>query len=76
MNFRKQKVNLINGTVEMLKYMQIKIVVEDNGIGIKKENIDKLFMDYNKLDEHKKMNQKGTGLGLSICRSIIKKMGG
>ena len=56
--------------------MQIKIIIEDNGIGVKKENIGKLFMDYNKLDEHKKMNTKGTGLGLSICRNIIHKMGG
>ena len=36
--------------------MQIQIIVEDNGIGIKKENLGKLFMDYNKLNEHKKMN--------------------
>ena len=33
-------------------------------------------MNYQKLNEHKKMNAKGTGLGLSICRNIINKMGG
>ena len=37
----------------------------------KKENLGKLFMDYSKLNEHKKMNTKGTGLGLSICKNII-----
>ena len=67
---------MINGTIEKQKYLQIKIIIEDNGIGIKKENINKLFMDYSKLDEHKKMNTNGTGLGLSICRNIIEKMGG
>ena len=36
--------------------MQIGIIVEDNGAGIKKENLSKLFMNYNKLTEHKKMN--------------------
>ena len=54
----------------------MQIIVEDNGIGIKKENIPKLFMDYSKLDEHKKHNMIGTGLGLSICKNIINKMGG
>ena len=54
----------------------MQIIVEDNGVGIKKENVGKLFMDYSKLNEHKKMNQKGTGLGLSICKNIINQMGG
>ena len=52
------------------------IIIEDNGIGIKKQNLNKLFTDFTKLDEHKKLNVKGTGLGLSICRNIISKMGG
>ena len=71
-----EKINLINGTIEIQKYIQMKIIVEDNGVGIKKENLSKLFMDYSKLNEHCKMNQKGTGLGLSICKNIIKQMGG
>ena len=54
----------------------MQIIVEDNGMGIKKENIDKLFVNYNKLNEHKKVNTSGTGLGLSICKNIINKMGG
>ena len=33
----------------------MQIIVEDNG-GIKKENLGKVFMDYSKLDEHKKIN--------------------
>ena len=72
----KQSVSLINGTLEKQKFMRIQIIVEDNGIGIKKENLGKVFMDYSKLDEHKQINQTGTGLGLSICKNIINKMGG
>ena len=34
----------------------MQIIVEDNGVGIKKENLGKVFMDYSKLDEHKKIN--------------------
>ena len=45
-------------------------------MGISPENLKKLFTDFNKLDEHKKMNAKGTGLGLSICKQIVDQMGG
>jgi signal transduction histidine kinase len=45
-------------------------------MGIKKENMDKLFTDFQKLNEHKSINTKGTGLGLSVCKQIIELMGG
>ena len=48
----------------------------DTGVGIKKENLPKLFMDFAKLDEHSKINAQGTGLGLSICKRMIEQMGG
>jgi signal transduction histidine kinase len=48
----------------------------DTGVGIKKENLGKLFMDFGRLDEHSKMNAMGTGLGLSICKKMIEHMGG
>lgn len=60
----------------MEKYIKMHIVIEDNGAGIKPENIDKLFIDFSKLDEHQAVNSKGTGLGLSICKKIIQTMGG
>lgn len=52
------------------------IQVIDNGVGIKEENIEKLFLDFSKLNEHASINRGGTGLGLSICKKIIEKMGG
>lgn len=49
------------------------ISVTDNGIGIHKENIDKLF----KIDENYQVdgtaNEKGTGLGLILCKEFIDK---
>ena len=54
----------------------MQIVVEDNGVGIKPENIEKLFVNYSRLEEHNEINAKGTGLGLSICNNIIQQMGG
>ena len=61
---------------DILKYIKIKIDISDTGVGIKKENLSKLFMDFGKLDEHSKINAQGTGLGLSICKRLIEKMGG
>jgi two-component system capsular synthesis sensor histidine kinase RcsC len=52
------------------------MVVEDSGVGIKKENLHKVFQDYSRLDEHQSMNAKGTGLGMSICKRIVEQMGG
>ena len=61
---------LENGEGIQKKY-KIEIQVKDNGAGISKENIKKLFSDFGKLNEHKHMNVKGTGLGLSFCKKII-----
>jgi signal transduction histidine kinase len=54
-----------------MKFVKLKIEIIDSGVGIKKENLSKLFMDFSKLDEHSKINAQGTGLGLSICKRII-----
>lgn len=52
------------------------MTIEDNGVGIAKKNLDKLFKDFSRLDEHEDSNKSGTGLGLSICKNIIQQMGG
>ena len=43
-------------TLAPLNYVKIAIEVCDTGVGIKKENLSKLFMDFSRLDEHAKMN--------------------
>ena len=43
---------------------------------IKPENLDKLFSNFAKLEEHAKINPSGTGLGLSICKQMIEQMRG
>ena len=47
------------------------IYVDDNGIGIKEENIEKLFTPFTRF--HSAAEYEGTGLGLSICKKIIEK---
>lgn len=57
--------------------INLKVEVEDTGIGIKEEAISKIFSDYNRDDEDiEKRNIEGTGLGLSLCKELVEKMGG
>ena len=50
--------------------------VRDTGIGIKEEDMDKLFSSFQRLDETKNRNIEGTGLGLNITRQLVEMMGG
>lgn len=50
----------------------IKIYCQDTGIGIKQEDIPKIFNRFEKLNSF----EQGTGLGLAICKSIIDALGG
>lgn len=50
--------------------------VKDNGKGIKKEDIEKLFDAFQRVDETSNQAIEGTGLGLSISRSYIRMMDG
>jgi signal transduction histidine kinase len=68
--------DLATSSYDQMKFIKFKMVIEDSGVGIKKENLGKIFQDYSRLDEHQEMNAKGTGLGMSICKNIIEQMGG
>ncbi|MEJ2104241.1 MAG: PAS domain S-box protein [Ignavibacteriaceae bacterium] len=50
--------------------------VRDTGIGIKKENLDKLFSIETKYTSEGTSGEKGSGLGLSLVKEIIEKHGG
>ncbi len=52
------------------------IEVADTGMGIKQEDIDKLFTKFARLDEKKNRNIEGTGLGLPLTDKLVKLMGG
>lgn len=52
------------------------VEVEDTGIGIAKENIDKLFVKFERFDLQKNRSVEGTGLGLNIVKSFVELMGG
>ncbi|MDR2759887.1 MAG: response regulator, partial [Spirochaetaceae bacterium] len=51
-------------------------VVSDTGIGIKKEDVGRLFSEYSQLDTHANRKIEGTGLGLSITKRLVEMMDG
>ena len=52
------------------------ISVEDTGMGIKTENIDKLFNKFERLDLEENITIEGTGLGLAITKKLVDMMHG
>ncbi|MDR0877861.1 MAG: response regulator [Treponema sp.] len=56
--------------------LKLHFSVSDTGMGIKKEDMNKLFTEFQQLDSHKNRNITGTGLGLAITRRLVELMGG
>ena len=50
--------------------------VEDTGMGIREDNLEKLFAAYERMDMEKNHRTEGTGLGLAIVRGYVDLMGG
>lgn len=57
-----------------LQWLQIQVA--DTGIGIRKEDMEKLFLDFERLDREQNRNVEGTGLGLAITNGLLAEMGG
>ena len=55
---------------------RIIISVEDSGRGIKKEDINKLFSKFDRLEETRNTTVEGTGLGLAITKQLVEMMNG
>lgn len=81
--FKQIFINLLVNAVKFTKFGEIRFgykiddehiscFVSDTGIGIAKENQEKIFEQFTKLDSF----SQGTGLGLSIVKKIITLMGG
>ena len=69
-------VELNVSTVRKENVCRLIISVKDSGIGIKKENVDKLFTKFERFDLEKNMTIEGTGLGLAITKKLVDLMGG
>ncbi len=55
---------------------EIRIAVEDTGIGLDEDIIKELFMEFTQADASISRKYEGSGLGLSICKRLVELMGG
>ena len=69
---KKGKINIIATKSEN----QVVVSVSDTGIGIKKENIGKLFKSASNISTRGTENEKGSGLGLLLCKEFVEKHSG
>lgn len=80
-------INLLNNAVKFTDKGSVKIdcqisekmiitKVIDTGIGIKKDDIRKLFVPFSQIDSGLARTHEGTGLGLSISQKLVKMLGG
>lgn len=57
-------------------YIDFIVSVEDTGIGIKAQDLDKIFKSFQQVDSKRNRNIEGTGLGLAICQQLVSLMNG
>ncbi len=85
-------INLLNNAVKFTKQGRVglkmysefldennivlKAEISDTGMGIKKEDLKKLFHSFQQLDSKRNRNVEGTGLGLAISQQLLHLMGG
>lgn len=56
--------------------VNLEVAVQDTGIGIKKENLPKIFKSFQQVDSKRNRNIEGSGLGLTISQRIVQTMNG
>lgn len=66
---------IINGKQDNGQWL-LEMEVRDTGIGIRTEDLDKLFASFTQVDTQRNRNIEGTGLGLSISQGLCRMMGG
>jgi len=57
--------------VKSLNNTNLEVIVLDTGIGMKKEDINKLFIPFQQIDMSSTKKHEGTGLGLYLCKKLL-----
>lgn len=66
----------VSGEKKSDESLDIIFKVEDTGVGIAKKDIEKLFVQFERIDEKKNRNIEGTGLGLPLTKQLVGLMNG
>jgi len=61
---------------ELENRARVRFEVQDTGIGIPQDRLDRLFQPFSQVDASRSRKYGGTGLGLAISRQIVEAMGG
>jgi len=75
-NLELQAHFLNNGSEAIAPTHQLEFKVQDTGIGIPADRLDRLFKAFSQVDSSTTRNYGGTGLGLVISKHLVKLMGG
>ncbi len=77
LKFTEKGAVILHVSCSKQKYgVNLKVQVEDSGIGITEENLEKLFTSFQQVDTKKNRSVEGTGLGLAISKRLIEQMNG
>ncbi len=57
-------------------HLELRVTITDNGVGMKKETVEKLFRIDTSYSTKGTQNEQGTGLGLILCKEFVEKHGG
>ena len=90
--FKQCMINILNNAVKYTEHgvvrfhvswepleeeqILLKVSVSDSGIGIRKEDLNKIFNSFERVDYQKNRGIEGAGLGLNITKQLIEMMGG
>ncbi len=55
--------------------ISLDVSLKDTGIGIKKKDLQKLFSEFERIEEERNSKVEGTGLGMSITKRLLEMMG-
>ncbi|MGN0169548.1 MAG: response regulator [Lachnospiraceae bacterium] len=58
------------------KNIRMVIAVKDTGIGIREEDLEKVFDSFTRMEEKRNRSIEGTGLGLNLTKNLVEMMGG
>ena len=66
----------VNGTMKPHDRVKLIVAVKDTGIGIRKDDITKLFRSFERVNLNETQSIQGAGLGLTLVRYLLELMGG